>query len=244
LSSRTHARLEGTQADVNYRSLVFDNVNLRAALNRRGREARLSLRHATTTLTTFVLTGEYLEDHFEFTPDRNSIGVRVMPGLEFNRFAIISGRASVGWREFRPESPLVPDYSGPAARVELSTVVGDRLRVDASVDRDVTYSYSAIYPYYLQNLTYASATLRISRRWDLVLRGGEQRLSYRVLGAEPPLTDEPDELSGTYYGAILGFRLRRDVRLALTGTQARRRGGPLDRSYDTWQVGGSIGYGY
>ncbi|MCC7125965.1 MAG: outer membrane beta-barrel protein [Acidobacteria bacterium] len=245
LSPRTTVRVEGAETITDYRSTTVGNVNLRMMLNRRGRDTRLSVRHAVTPLTTLVFSGERVEDRFTLAPERDADGFRLMPGVEFNRFALIAGSAAVGWRTLRPSSPVVPEYSGVAARVQLSSTIRDSLRVTGGYDRDITYSFQPAFPYYLQTTMSLSATQRLGERWDLVGAAGTQRLAYQQMAAllGPDLGSVTDMMTGTTLGGSLGYFVRPGLRVSINAQRARRHGGPVVGQFTRWQYGSSITYG-
>jgi hypothetical protein len=250
LGSKTVVRLDAAQTDFDFRADSVPAAALQRMLTRRSRELRLSLRYPLSSLTTLVFSGERLTDRFEYAPNRDADGSRLMPGLEFGRFALVSGGASVGWREFRPSSSLVPPYSGVAARVRLSSVVRGRVWLEGIFDRDISYSFSAEFPYYVQTMVNLAATYRLGASWDMQLSAGRQRLAYReterLLPALAPdaAVTTPDILKSFTYGGSLGFSPRPGLRLSLNVRGAGRESGPTTLPYDSWQTGVTIAYGY
>lgn len=250
--SKTSLRFGASRSTTVFKSGVVDDVSLPAALNRSTETAQMSLRHSLTSLTTIVLTAEALRDEFDSVPERNATGYRVLPGVEFSRFALISGGASVGFRRFEPESPLVPGYSGLAARVSLATVLRGNSRISAQVDRDVEYSYSVDRPYFLQTNVGVAVTHRLTPRWDVVASGFVQNLKYHGEIGTPVVPTTPDDaaeqpsgsLRGAGYSFGIGYHVGRGIRVALDGRRTERDSDSAARRYTGWQIGSSVTYGF
>ena len=252
IRARTTIQFSASSTDLNFkRGVVVNTVSLPDALNRTGESAVVRVRHALTSLTTFVFSGEVLRDRFEFDASRDATGVRVMPGLEFGRLALISGGLSVGFRQFRPNTPSVPQYSGLAARINLSSVIRRNTRLAGQLDRDVAYSLNKEQPYYVQTAAIVSVTQRLGTRWDLVASAGGQELAYRALSGAtqvtagtdlPPL--DPGLLMGRTYGLSLGYLAGRGLRISLDGRSSERRSGMADRDFTARLFGGSVTYAY
>jgi hypothetical protein len=58
-----------------------------------------------------VVLSEFERERFDFESSRDAEGVRVMPGFEFDPFALIGGKVFVGYRSFDTSDPLLPNYS-------------------------------------------------------------------------------------------------------------------------------------
>lgn len=249
VSSKTTVRVDASRARVAFKNNQFvGGTDLAAALNRSGDTLAFSLRHARTALTTFVLQGEWLNDRFERTPSRDAIGFRLMPGVEFARTALVSGSAYVGYRQFLPSSPAVPDYRGLAARLDLSSVVRGRTRVGVSLDRDLAYSYDVERPYYVQTNSGVSVTQRLGAKWDVVGSLRNQRIVYRTEVGTAPVAGAvavkagPERLTGI--GASVGYYFGKGMRLGMDARRARRSAADATRSYSGWQAGSSVSYAF
>ena len=80
------------QAQTQRLDILINNAG--DAFDRRADTAQASFRYKVTSLTTLVLRADADRTRFTYTPGRNADGVRVMPGVEFDAFAIIQGSAS------------------------------------------------------------------------------------------------------------------------------------------------------
>ena len=100
-----------------------------AALNEEVTEGAVAFRMDLTPLTTFVVRTGVSNDVFEFSHVRDSNSVMVVPGLEMKPSALLSGKASVGFRRFNAKSATVPDFSGVVAAVDVGYVMREVTRI-------------------------------------------------------------------------------------------------------------------
>jgi hypothetical protein len=113
--------------------------------------------------------------------------------------------------------------------------------VQLRVNRDLNFSFELLQPYYAQLDTGLTLTQRITRRWDLVGRGGRQILDYQHVSSAtlPPRTDRSWQGGGG-----IGYRPAETLRLGLDAIYSRRDSGSLVvRNYDGLRVGASFSYG-
>jgi hypothetical protein len=218
---------------------TFLGEALRQRLDRDSNTFGLSVRRDVTPLTTWTVEGEQQHDRFVLSPERDADALRVVTGFEFKPFALISGKALVGYRRFDTTSPAVPDYTGPVASADLGYVLR-ATRLTARVERDVTYSFEALEPYYLLTDLGFTITQRLTSRWDVVGRAARQVLDYKAVGAltAPGRTDRGRQLGGG-----VGYHVGEIMRLGLDTEYVSRRSPITNRSYDGWRSGLSITYG-
>ncbi len=117
----------------------FRGQELQTTLNRTDEALDAGGGLALTPLTSLQVTVSRERSRFEFTPERNSESLRVMPSVTFSPLAILSGTASFGYRRFDGASAQVPDYRGFVSNVTLSTTVKERQHIDATFTRDLQY---------------------------------------------------------------------------------------------------------
>ena len=188
------------------------------------------------------MLSEYEKERFDFETSRDAKGVRVMPGFEFDPFALIGGKVFVGFRSFDTTDPLLPNYSGLVADVEANYRT-HATRFDIRVERDVDYSAEMLEPYYLLTDVGVKVTQKVTQRWDIVGAASRQWLDYQrieglVISEAPPHSDDSYRLGGGV-GYLLGNSVRVGVDVAYY-----KRNSPLElREYDGVRVGGSFTYG-
>ena len=197
----------------------------------------VAVRRELTPLTTFVVSAEQRWDRFLNSPARDADGIKVTPGLEFKPFALVDGKLFVGYRHFETLSPTVPDYTGPAASVDLGyTLRATRFR--GTVNRDVTYSFDDIEPYYIQTDASLTVVQRITSHWDAKGSYLRAALDYQAVAVTLARTDHVRQ-----YGIGGGYRLGDTVRLGIDATHVTRDSVLPGRAYDGWRVGGAVDYG-
>jgi Putative beta-barrel porin 2 len=243
LTSKTTFRVEGHRRRLEYRDdEFFLGSSLQEALSRRTNSIGVSWRQALTPLTTFVVQAEREEERFDFETVRDSTGVRVLPGFEFDPFALIGGKVFVGFRTFDTPSPVVPDFAGLVADVEAN-YRARATRFDLKLQRDIEYSAEVLEPYYLLTDVGLKITQKITLRWDVVANLGRQWLAYRqaddgIGDTVPARTD-----TGSRIGGGVGYSFGEALRLGVDIDYYQRSSRRFLRDYDGLRVGGSFTYG-
>lgn len=218
----------------------FQEVNLSLALDRDSRTYGGGVEIAVTPLTTFQVDFEDGQDRFVRSPERDADTFKVLPGFRFKPFALIDGSLFVGYRDFNTLSPLVPDFGGVIALVDLGYTLR-RTRVSGNYNRDITYSFDTIEPYYLQTDWSISVVQKITSTWDIVGRGGRYRLDYETI-AIPGATRRSD--TGSRYGGGIGYTLGEFIRLGVdVNYMDRKSEADITRNYEGVRAGFSVTYG-
>lgn len=243
LTTKTGVRLEAHRRRLRYREDEFFFGNsLQETLNRRTDSLGLSWRQKLTPLTTFVVLSEYEKERFDFQSSRDASGVRLMPGFEFDPFALIGGKVFVGYRSFDTADPRLPNYSGVVADVEAN-YRAKSTRFDVRVQRDVDYSAEEIEPYYLLTDFGVKVTQKVTQRWDVVGTASRQWLDYQRLEGQV-LSEVPSHADHGYrVGGGVGYMLGTSVRVGVDLAYYKRNSPIALRDYDGLRVGGSFTYG-
>lgn len=241
LSSRTSVVLSGGRTTSIFgQGELFRGADL-TTLNQESTFARARVRYGLTPLTTFVVDAQAIQDRFRSLPLRDADSIRVMSGFELKPAALISGSAIAGVRRFTPLQPEVPRYQGIISSVDTRLVIGSRL-INASVNRDIMFSYLLEQPYYLLTDSALSLTQRIFGSWDLLARLSWQVLDYQTVVSNPDVIDRTDRIR--MYTGGLGYRLGRTMRLGFNVSEIRRRSSwAALRDYTGVRMGISIDYG-
>lgn len=242
VGSRLTLALGFQRQEVNWQpGETFRGVELRQQLDKTAETATVAVRLELTPFTTFVLRAEQHEDRFSFSPERDSDSYRVLPGFEFAPDALLGGQVFVGYRAFRPLSPLIPAYRGVVFAVDVSTTVLGRTKIKLELDRDVDYSFELTEPYYVSTSGVVEVTQQLFGPMELVFRGGRERLAYRSIeGFGPARRLDTVNLVG---GGI-GYRLGQTVRLGLDAEVIDRRSTTKTyRRYDRTRIYARVTYG-
>jgi len=183
------------------------------------------------------------QDRFEFSPVRDSDSTQVTGGVELDPFALIAGKASIGYQNFTPLDPTVPAYRGVVGAGGLTYVLLGATKVALDASRQVQYSYELANPYYLQTGASGSLSQHIFGPVDVVGRLGVQRLQYRSRSSQQPAGLGPTDYIYSYGGGA-GYRFGRDGRIGFNLDRQRRTSGSAGREYKSLRYGTSVTYGF
>lgn len=218
----------------------FLDTNLSEALDRDSTYYGGGLQVELTPLTTLVTEVEVGEDRFVRSPERNADTWKVMPGFKFKPFALVDGSLAVGYRKFETVSGLVPDFGGLVALVDLGYTLR-ATRVSGRYNRDVTYSFETVEPYYLQSDWSIGVLQKITTAWDVVGRAGRYNLDYETVGL-PGVARRSD--SGNRYGGGVGYSLGRYIRLGFDVNYIdRTSNADVTRNFEGVRAGFTVNYG-
>lgn len=221
---------------------VFLGTKLDDELNRTVTTASFTVRQELTLLTSLTLDAGRSRERFDLSPLRDSDSTQINFGIRFDPFALVSGSAQVGFRDYVPASPDVPGYRGSTATVNLSYVLGGSTRLGVQIGRDVQQSYDINQPYYLQTGISGSIAQQIYGPLDVEGRLGAQRLGYRDrAGAVVAAADRVDRVRTR--GAGVGYRIGTDVRLGFNLDHQQRESRLERRRYSGLRYGMSVTYG-
>jgi opacity protein-like surface antigen len=220
---------------------LFFGTSLREVLNHETESIGLQYRQSFTPLTTFVVHGETMRDTFDFSPVRDSKSVRVQAGFDLDERALIFGRGRVGYRRFESVGGGLPDFSGIVASYGVGTTIKGRTRLEVAGERDINYSYELAYPYYVLSGATVTATPRLTDKWDIQGRAGQQWLAYRAAEGMTTAANRTD--TSRLFGGGIGFHLGREIRIGFNIDRQQRMSPLQSRDYDGYRYGTSITYG-
>jgi hypothetical protein len=174
---------------------LFLNTDLASVLNYNSTGGGVRARYVWTPFTTFGVQMDRHGDRFASTEDRDSDNLRVVPFVEFNPSALVSGRAAFGFQTRKFLTPGSQDFTGTIAQVRLNYTFRTRtlFRIDAS--RQLEYSYYAGRRDYVEGAVTVGVTRRLGDSWDVGGSLGPARLSYLAsntpaTSGTPPFPDE------------------------------------------------------
>jgi hypothetical protein len=223
ISQRLSIEASGGVARVSYdEGSIFDSTSLRETLNRRTQSASLALHHDVTPLTRASLRATYSTDDFDYTPTRNATSFALLPGVEFKPLALISGSAAIGIRRFRPENPLIQDFTGVIARANLAYTLQGFTRFRFSADRNLAFSYSQAAPYYVTNGYGIGIDRHVGGRFDVTGDLSWLMNSYKTIVGIEPMPEKPPVDRLTTWSLGVGYRLARARRVGFDVTYRER----------------------
>jgi hypothetical protein len=128
--------------------------------------------------------------------------------VELKARALISGSAYVGVRRFTPKSDLLQPFSGTVAATALNYVLKGSTRFTFTADRDLTYSYEEVQPYYVATGYGLTIRRQIVGRTDVTVGAQRIRYSYRDLLLPGSVATDLNRGDRTMvYNASFGYRL-------------------------------------
>ena len=243
VGSRTSLVLSGRLARNEYAGFEqFEGASLSEQLDSEERAYRAGLRFEVTPLTALQVDGEYGTARFSGGGSvRDNDSWSVMPRLTFQPDAVISGELMVGYKTLTPKSPVLETFEGVVALGSLTMSLLDVTRVAVELERNTSYSFEELHPYYVQTGARLTITQQIGGPFDVQITGGRFELNYRNL---------PDPVAGprgteqlTMGGLGIGYQIGETIRLGVNGQfQKRRSILRRDRDYDRTVYYGSISY--
>jgi hypothetical protein len=223
-------------------SEAFLGTSLSTELNRTVTTGGITVRNELTPLTSITFSAGLEQERFDASPLRDSDSTRFDVSLTFDPFALISGSATIGVRDFKPLSPDLPGYTGSTASANLSYTALGSTKLVVGINRDVQYSFDVNQPYYLQTGINGSMAQQIYGPLDVEFRIGAGRLAYADReGASVAAVDRVDRVRT--YGGGTGYRLGRDVRVGFNIDHTERQSELPQRQYEGLRYGLTLTYG-
>jgi hypothetical protein len=248
-------RVTGQRLSTRYDATTeYDNTSLQRTLNRDTNGVEIKSLYRLSALTSIGARFDDLQDRFPMQPARNSDSVRLMPGVEFKPRALISGAAYVGYRRFTPlDTAVLPDFNGLVAQLGLSYTLLGATTFGVTYNRDLTYSYDELQPFFIDDSVGASVRRALGRRFDVLFSADRHAYEYQNLkrpeppaGADASQITVPLRVDTTWnYAASLGCRVGRDGRIGAGVSYWRRDSTTrVFRAYDNLRVGTTMTFGF
>ena len=246
LTPKVSFELAGKRAITEYDAdAVFDGTSLQQTLNRETTGGVGTVRYKLSGLTTFAVRFDRLEDVFTYSPERDSRSYRITPGVVFKPRALISGSAWVGYRKFTPERPdVLPPFSGVVADLGLSYTLLGSTTFGVSYHRDLSYSYEVNNPFFVDNSVGLSIRRALGGRLDTIVSADRHVYEYEQLLTLPAVPFDRADTTWVY-GANVGYRVRRDMRIGFGGKYYQRDSNAVRFvEYDGLRFGATVNYGF
>jgi hypothetical protein len=222
---------------------TFRGVSLSDELNGHADALTFGADMELTPLTTVSLHGERLQERFAVSSERDANSYKFGVTATLQPLALISGRASVGVRAFRPLSPVLDDFTGLTAAIAVGYTLPKDARLNVSFDRDLRYSFEQLTPYYVSTGGRVTVTKRLMGNLDGQAFAGFERIGYEArLDAPPPADAGTDSVR--LFGVGVGYRLGDGARLAINFDHTTRSSLAPDREYSRGRVYTTLNYGF
>lgn len=193
-----------------------------------------------TPLTAFEVNVSHEEQRFDHAVERDANSIRVLPTLRFSPMGLLSGSVAIGYRRFTALDPRTPNFSGMIGSATTGVTLYERHRLDVTFNRDLTYSYDRVTPYYIATGGSVGWTWLIVQRFDVKASVSRNQMRYHGQAVPTAATDD------TYfaYSAGAGYRPGRNLRLGIAGDWFRRESQTsADRTYENNRVYGTFTWG-
>jgi hypothetical protein len=210
-------------------------------LNHSRDTAAAGARVRVTPLTTVLIAAEFERDRFEVAPLRNADSVRIGTAIALDTGAALTGNVKGGFRAFTPSYPDVPSFRGLVGTARLHYALPDIVRLDLEANRDLSYSYDPVQPYYMESGARLTATQRVLGPLELI--GIAERREIRNQRVGGVAFDGRREVT-TALGGGFGIQVQHQTRFTFTYEHTQRTSTePVGRDYECTRVLGSISYG-
>jgi hypothetical protein len=199
-------------------------------------------RFKVTPFTTVLLAAEFERDRFELAPLRNADSFRVGPSIALDTGAAVTGNMKAGFRSFTPRYPDVPSYRGFVGNARLHYAVPDVIRLDLEANRDLSYSYDAVQPYYMESGARLTASQRLFGPLEAIGIAERREIRNQRIGGTMAF-DGRREVT-TSLGGGFAIQVHSQMRFTFTYEHTERTSTePVGRDYQRTRVLGSISYG-
>jgi hypothetical protein len=233
LTGKLDLDINGLQTTYRYQEEEDASIYYSETLDRRVENYGGKFRYRLSSLTTLTLLADGVRERYTQAADRNNDGYRILPGVEFDPFALIKGKAEVGYRMLDTATTGMPDFSGLVANAELSYVLLGRTRFTVGASRDIHFSYEVTEPFYVQPGFTLSVTQQVGGPWDVQARGSWYRLDYQRAETGDLDIAAPERIDRYQtYGGGVGYRVGRDIRVGINVDYARRESIVPGQKYD------------
>ena len=125
--SRTSMDLNGERKMTEYDRVTIAGVGLAQALNRETGTGQVAFRVVLTPLTTLLVRSEFIQERFDESPFRDTDSVSGMAGFELRPFALVSGKALVGYRSMTSVTGELPPFRAAPADFMASVISPSRI---------------------------------------------------------------------------------------------------------------------
>jgi hypothetical protein len=249
LSTKFSVEVAGRQSIVHFDGdAMFAGSYLEDVLNRDTRGVSATVRYRRTPLTSIVVRTEKSQERFTSAPLRDADTLRIEPGVEFRPPALISGSGYLGVRRLTPLHKELPAFNGMVGSGRLRFRLPGATSVEFAGDRDLSYSYERLQPYYVVDGYGVTVRRQIVRRFDAYVSAQRQLYSYRDLITPDRTTTRPGggrEDTTVIYSTSIGYTPSRDSRVGVVISRMNRDSNAYDYAvYEGFRVGTTVTYGF
>jgi hypothetical protein len=161
---------------------------------------------------------------------------------------LIAGSGYLGVRRLTPVHDELPGFQGLVGSGRLRFRLPAATTVEFTGDRDLSYSYEPLQPYYIVDGYGVTVRRQIVRRFDASASVQRQLYSYRdLLGADLTSASSRQERQDTtqVYSVSVGYSLNRESRVGIGVSKLSRNSNAARFAmYDGIRFGTTVTYGF
>jgi putative beta-barrel porin BBP2 len=205
ISKKTAVDVGASQGSVAYADGArYLGVNVRDTLNRRTDEVAVRMRHVLTPLTAVGLTVTSGSIRYPYFAEKDHDHRSLVLSTTFQRRALVSGTADLGWEKARPYSPVVPPYSGMVANLTLFHTFRESTQLGILFARNAGTSYDPTSPYAIENRYGLTVRRHVVRRIEALATAQwwQRAFASFQLPAGPALSPNDKEARRLYTGEV------------------------------------------
>ena len=205
-----------------------DGVDIGRTLSRESDNYQAGMKTDITPLLSVQLYASYQKDRFEFEPIRGAESWFGTATFRFAPDAVVSGQATVSFRDMKFLDPDVRPFRGVIGGATLSYPLLEIGRISVALSRGVEYSFDTVDAYYVEQSATAAYTHRLFGEVDAQVRGSWASFDYDARRNLPAHTDTLRTAAGS-----IGYNLRNRTRIAVNYEYARRHSPAFaERNYE------------
>ena len=242
LTDRTNVDISYRQTTFKYQDGDYPGAPFSTTLDGTTQNYGAQASYRLTPLTTLTLLADGVRERHDQSSERNNDGFRILPGVEFDPYALIKGKAQVGYRKLDTLAPGMPDFSGLIANVELAYVLRGMTRLAVGLSRDIYFSFEVVEPFYIQPGLTLSVTQQVRGPWDVQARAGWYRLNYQRVDTTQNVAVPERVDRYTTWGGGVGYRVGRNIRVGLNLDYSRRESIVEIQEYEGFRGGMAVTY--
>jgi hypothetical protein len=225
----------------------IEGVSVADGLNHTENAVSVTAGYQVTPFTRLVVESEVAEDRFPSAPIRDGTSVRLLPGVQLNPRALISGSAQIGYGELRPRTRIVPAFEGLIAAADLSYRLRGATLVGAAFERDVAFSFEPLEPYFVVHSVGGTVRRQLAGPFEVIVRADRHVYAYRMIGSDPSRVRASADRSDVtrVYSVDVGYRLAGTSRLVVGVSHWERLSDRRSsRNYNGIRFGTTVTHGF
>ncbi|HEY3160582.1 MAG TPA: TonB-dependent receptor [Vicinamibacterales bacterium] len=216
---------------------IFLGANLQQLLNRRVLATTIEGRQTLISGLSALAQVNVATERFRFAPQRDADIVRVQTGIIHSAGNRTSGSVRLGYIGLNAVGTSIAEYRGFAASLDEDVRLGSRMRLLITGIRDIDFSFDTRFPDYVRTGAVADLRAQLTDVWDVDLRVAGERMTHL---SAPGVTASRYADNYGFFGAGLGVRIVRGLRLGVEGGREERDSPVAGRGFIGYRAGAAV----